>query len=1116
MAEPQAESTRPHQSDHSLPDSTAPFDYNAEGPITEFPSLAPLSHDLELLSPLHAPVFDVDNFLLSRTKASDLNYILSDLRSYSEKLKEELFSIINEDYRDFVSLGSSLKSESYRIARLGWGTKQDGADVKTALGSGMMAPVRDTLIASRDTLKSVELDIRSCMQRREEVGNHKARLELMLQLHDSIVRLEDLLHVSSTSARRQSSTISLQAGRQTKSVSHDESSALAISDSDPELSDYALSSDDDDSEDATMGLSVNAEHQTTSHGTLGSTVTLAAPPSGVPAARQESGRRRRRRRKMFRRASHGLPSTELARQYSDVDASTGTSPGHIGRRMSEVVASHAAALSGLPQRIARTSAEYSRLRFLSRRVQEEGLNAFAHAVHGRTEHVRSVLREELRTLLAHLVAPTSLLVHGQAFPSAPSSPELRRPPMSPLARRTSFLQGTKPTIRPERMSSDLDRWSQVAEPIDDSSEAEALYWEARFEEQRSWLEMVLGTLDSLDLGRSDGVTEDHTSGLRRRNEAEEAVRELMVQDWTSKNISVSTAKEAASSQAGFSASENAGAGLPASALMQFADSSRRTDAVLIVDNTGDELVTLYNKILRYLAHTAWQISQAASQLTSANIPQAAVQLDATEGEVKSTRARASCDIFVNVLWDEISARLLEDVGSTIFFVGRTETFYKNFTNTNLFLQRLASLAPSPKSEMALREHPSWMAFKRRWQLPVYFQMRFREVISRLEDAYLNGRVFESAKDSDTNHMKATISTLEAIRTLWSEGVHIHELSAREWRVTLQILSRFKTWIEEQTGFDASSTSGPLLSSTTAANRLLDGVKASGPGSDGSKRSMDRAGSTEISRVNTPQPPADQPTQQQEDSHLLLLSSLVADCLYLQSEIDLILDQLILPRICSNLDDNGEAGQASSTALRGDLAKLLAEESFSFLPGLISAVGRNVLQSLLPRCVEPLRMLRSFTAPSYRATSTSGSPTVQVIHQIFGPIESFLRLVQNMDLPKDMKRSWLQTLLVETFRRYSSTVETINKNQQSLNRLKKSQNSSGGGLLGFFKSSTNSGADQDSTGSTPSKASAVKDPNQEAIETFAAKIEALGLDFDLDDFAAWTQLKSFLESQSEEA
>lgn len=30
-------------------------------------------------------------------------------------------------------------------------------------------------------------------------------------------------------------------------------------------------------------------------------------------------------------------------------------------------------------------------------------------------------------------------------------------------------------------------------------------------------------------------------------------------------------------------------------------------------------------------------------------------------------------------------------------------------------------------------HPTFLAFERRWQLPVYFQLRWKDIVTRLED-----------------------------------------------------------------------------------------------------------------------------------------------------------------------------------------------------------------------------------------------------------------------------------------------------------------------------------------------------------------------------------------------
>ena len=33
----------------------------------------------------------------------------------------------------------------------------------------------------------------------------------------------------------------------------------------------------------------------------------------------------------------------------------------------------------------------------------------------------------------------------------------------------------------------------------------------------------------------------------------------------------------------------------------------------------------------------------------------------------------------------------------------------------------------------MRSHPTYVAFERRWQLPVYFQLRWKEIVGKLED-----------------------------------------------------------------------------------------------------------------------------------------------------------------------------------------------------------------------------------------------------------------------------------------------------------------------------------------------------------------------------------------------
>ena len=50
------------------------------------------------------------------------------------------------------------------------------------------------------------------------------------------------------------------------------------------------------------------------------------------------------------------------------------------------------------------------------------------------------------------------------------------------------------------------------------------------------------------------------------------------------------------------------------------------------------------------------------------------------------------------------------------------------------------MAPSIHSVEVMRAHPVYSAFEQRWQLSVYFQMRWKEIVGKLEDALAVTRI----------------------------------------------------------------------------------------------------------------------------------------------------------------------------------------------------------------------------------------------------------------------------------------------------------------------------------------------------------------------------------------
>ena len=102
-------------------------------------------------------------------------------------------------------------------------------------------------------------------------------------------------------------------------------------------------------------------------------------------------------------------------------------------------------------------------------------------------------------------------------------------------------------------------------------------------------------------------------------------------------------------------------------------------------------------------------------------------------------------------------------------------------------------------------HPVYTAFERRWQLHVYFQLRWKEIVTKLEEPLSTTKI-EPISSKGTSHslvrfgpaLKELFSDIQpfvtlqsaavwtAIETCWSREVYIPELSHRFWKTTLQV------------------------------------------------------------------------------------------------------------------------------------------------------------------------------------------------------------------------------------------------------------------------------------------------------------------------------------------
>ncbi|KAG9108428.1 hypothetical protein FRC07_008447, partial [Ceratobasidium sp. 392] len=251
---------------------------------------------------------------------------------------------------------------------------------------------------------------------------------------------------------------------------------------------------------------------------------------------------------------------------------------------------------------------------------------------------------------------------------------------------------------------------------------------------------------------------------------------------------------------------------------------------------GDALVGLYNKVLRFIQRDIMGVVRIAegvsaksrkgqhghggilglggmspgglgmspSGLGSAFIAPPGVGSATNPGmsgaDIVDTEDLERVEIIANVVWAELARALMDELGSVVFAVGRPDEFRQNYTTTQHLISALEALAPQA-SVIALRAHPLTTTFSRRWQLPVYFQLRWKDIVGKCENV-LGGSAGERGEFT-TAEASAIYS---AIQSCWSTQVYVPELGHRFWRLTLQLLSRYRTWINATLPLkDASTT-----------------------------------------------------------------------------------------------------------------------------------------------------------------------------------------------------------------------------------------------------------------------------------------------------------------------
>uniref|UniRef100_UPI00398EE0A7 conserved oligomeric Golgi complex subunit 2 n=1 Tax=Pristiophorus japonicus TaxID=55135 RepID=UPI00398EE0A7 len=151
------------------------------------------------------------------------------------------------------------------------------------------------------------------------------------------------------------------------------------------------------------------------------------------------------------------------------------------------------------------------------------------------------------------------------------------------------------------------------------------------------------------------------------------------------------------------------------------------------------------------------------------------------------------DFTVNSVWPEM-VRGLEGKLPSLFNPGNPDMFHEKYTITMEFIRKFEWQCASQASVKRLRSHSAYKGFNNKWSLPVYYQIRFKEIAGNLEASMSEG--LKEAPGGSEFKLLVTHALWQNLVKCWADGIYLPPLAHRFWKLTLQLLARYTKWVDE--------------------------------------------------------------------------------------------------------------------------------------------------------------------------------------------------------------------------------------------------------------------------------------------------------------------------------
>ncbi|XP_036684506.1 conserved oligomeric Golgi complex subunit 2 isoform X7 [Balaenoptera musculus] len=423
----------------------------------------------------------------------------------------------------------------------------------------------------------------------------------------------------------------------------------------------------------------------------------------------------------------------------------------------------------------------------------------------------------------------------------------------------------------------------------------------------------------------------------------------------------------------------------------------------IADARPSDLQLMYSKLLEFVPRHCRLLREVTG--------------GATSSEKGSTVP--GYDFLVNSVWPEI-VRGLEEKLPSLFNPGNPDAFHQKYTISMDFVRTFERQCGSQASVKRLRAHPAYHSFNNKWNLPVYFQIRFREIAGSLEAALTD--VLEDAPAGSSYCLLASHRTWSSLQRCWSDQMFLPSLVHRLWRLTLQILARYSVFVKE-------------LLLRPISNESAKDIKK--PLVTGSKDPSVTQGNCE-----------DQGSGPSETKPVVPVSS--TQLVYVVADLDRLQDQLpeLLETIRPKLEVIGFKNFSSISAA--------LEDSRLSLSACVPALSDRITQDLSESCFSHLKS--ALEVPRLYRRTNKEVPTTASSY-VDGALKPLYQLQSGHEdkLKRAVIQRWLAGALSESTHKYYETVSdvlnSVRKMEESLKRLKQARRTtpatpagpSGGGM-----------------------------------------------------------------------